>query len=59
MGPMAISSLKEGMQRIFITLKNPLAGFEPTNLESNGKHAKYYNTKVTHTHTKQQVKLQF
>lgn len=35
------SSLKEGVLRIFIGLKNelPSAGFEPMNLELNGKHA--------------------
>jgi hypothetical protein len=34
------SPLKEFMLHIFIALKNPLlsAGFEPTNLQSNGKH---------------------
>jgi hypothetical protein len=32
--------------QIFISLKNPSssAGFEPTNLESNGKHANHYST---------------
>jgi hypothetical protein len=32
--------------QIFIILKNPslLAGFEPTNLGSNGKHVNYYIT---------------
>jgi hypothetical protein len=38
---------KEGMLQIFITFKNPLpsAGFEPTNLRSNGKYANHYTTK--------------
>jgi hypothetical protein len=39
--------LTEVMLRIFITLKNPSlsAGFEPVNLESNGKHNNHYTTK--------------
>jgi hypothetical protein len=34
------------MLRIIIALKNssPLAGFEPANLGSNGKHAEHYTT---------------
>jgi hypothetical protein len=37
---------KEGVLRIFITLKNasPSAGSEPSNLGSNGKHANHYIT---------------
>jgi hypothetical protein len=40
------SSPKEGVLRIFISLKNPMpsAGFEPANLGSNGKHATHYTT---------------
>jgi hypothetical protein len=37
---------KEGVLRIFIALKNPSpsAGFEPTDLGANGKHANHYTT---------------
>jgi hypothetical protein len=36
---------KEGILRIFIVFKNsPLAGFEPMNLESSGKHTNCYTT---------------
>jgi hypothetical protein len=40
------SPLKEGMLWIFITVKNPStsAGFKPTNLGTNGKHANHYTT---------------
>jgi hypothetical protein len=38
--------------QILITLKNPSpsAGFEPSNLGSNGKHDKHYTTKAIDTH---------
>jgi hypothetical protein len=37
------------LMRIFIDLKSPSpsAGFEPANLGSSGKHAKYYATEAT------------
>jgi hypothetical protein len=37
---------KEGVLRIFVALKNPLlsAGFKPSILGPNGKHAKYHTT---------------
>jgi hypothetical protein len=40
------SSPTEGVLQTFIALKNPSpsAGFEPTNLGSNGKHANHYTT---------------
>jgi hypothetical protein len=40
---------KEGVLRILITLKSSSssAGFEPTNLRSNGKHANHYTTEAT------------
>jgi hypothetical protein len=37
------SPLKEGVLRIFIAS----AGFEPTNLGSNGKHANHYSSQAT------------
>jgi hypothetical protein len=42
----------EGVLRIFIALKNPssLAGFEPANLGSKGKHANYYTTEEKKKH---------
>jgi hypothetical protein len=41
-----ISPPKEGVLRIFITLKNPSpsAEFKPANLGSNVKHANHYTT---------------
>jgi hypothetical protein len=41
-----ISRPKEDELRIFIALKNPrlLAGFEPANTGSNGKHDNHYTT---------------
>jgi hypothetical protein len=44
------SSPKLGLLRIFIILKSPLplAGFDPTNLGSSGKHANHYPTEMTH-----------
>jgi hypothetical protein len=40
------STLKEGVLRILIALKNPssLVGIQPANLRSNGKHASHYTT---------------
>jgi hypothetical protein len=37
---------KEGVLRIFTNVKNPspLAGIEPTNLQSNGKHVSHCTT---------------
>jgi hypothetical protein len=49
------SSLEEVMLQIFIALKNssPLAGFEPMNLGSSGKHDNRYTTKNEHVGTEE------
>jgi hypothetical protein len=42
---------KERVLLIFIALKNPSpsAGFEPANLESNGKHANHYTIEANNS----------
>jgi hypothetical protein len=50
---------EKGMLRIFIALKKPSssAGFEPTNVGSNGKHAIHYSTETTNITTELSTKI--
>jgi hypothetical protein len=49
MGPSLLPIREEGVLRIFIALKKSiaLAGFEPANFGSSGKHINYHTTKAT------------